>query len=43
MAGVRDGLIHRHFGVNLDVVWQVAVAELPQVASQLGRLLGDEP
>jgi len=43
MAGVRDRLIHHYFGVNLDVVWQVAVAELPEVASQLGRLLGDEP
>jgi hypothetical protein len=43
MAGVWDRLIHHYFGVNLDIVWHVAVAELPEVASQLGRLLGDEP
>jgi uncharacterized protein with HEPN domain len=22
MAGMRDKLIHRYFGVNLDVVWK---------------------
>lgn len=35
MAGVRDRLIHNYFGVNLDIVWQIATIELPQVASQL--------
>lgn len=35
MAGVRDRLIHHYFGVNLDIVWQIATIELPQVASQL--------
>jgi len=43
MAGVRDRLIHHYFGVNLDIVWQVAVAELPEVARKLDQLLGDEP
>ena len=31
MAGVRDRLIHHYFGVNLDVVWQIVVEELPKV------------
>ena len=35
MAGARDRLIHHYFGTNLDIVWQIATVELPQVASQL--------
>ena len=31
MAGVRDRLIHHYFGVNLDVVWQIATTELGPV------------
>ncbi|MFQ5614135.1 MAG: DUF86 domain-containing protein [Anaerolineae bacterium] len=42
MAGVRDRLIHHYFGVNLDIVWQIVVAELPKVASQLKRILDQE-
>jgi len=38
MAGVRDRLIHHYFGVNLDIVWQIAVAELPELASQLEKV-----
>jgi uncharacterized protein with HEPN domain len=35
MAGARDRLIHHYFGVNLDIVWQIATAELPKVIQQL--------
>jgi len=35
MAGARDRLIHQYFAINLDIVWQIATVELPQVASQL--------
>ena len=35
MAGARDRLIHHYFGTNLDIVWQIATVELPQVALQL--------
>ena len=42
MAGVRDRLIHHYFGVNLDIVWQIATAELPEVAPQLDRILADD-
>ncbi len=43
MAGVRDRLIHHYFGVNLDIVWQIAVAELPDVASQLAGIQDKGP
>jgi uncharacterized protein with HEPN domain len=36
MAAARDRLIHHYFGVNLDIVWQIVVNELPPVASRLG-------
>ncbi len=42
MAGVRDRLIHRYFGVNLDIVWQIASDELPKVASRIQEILKDE-
>ena len=38
MAGARDRLIHHYFGINLDIVWQIATVELPQVASQLEKI-----
>jgi uncharacterized protein with HEPN domain len=41
MAGARDRLIHHYFGINLDIVWQIATVELPQVVSQLAAT-GDE-
>ncbi len=37
MAGVRDRLIHHYFGVNLDIVWQIATVELPHVYLTLER------
>lgn len=42
MAGVRDRLIHHYFGVNLDIVWQIATSELPEVASQIQGILQRE-
>ncbi|RME09631.1 MAG: DUF86 domain-containing protein [Ardenticatenia bacterium] len=41
MAGMRDRLIHHYFGVNLDIVWQIVVDELPKVASRLEEILSD--
>lgn len=37
---MRDRLIHHYFGVNLDVVWQVASVELPEVLRQLSKDAG---
>jgi uncharacterized protein with HEPN domain len=35
MAAARDRLIHDYFGTNIDIVWQIATIELPQVFQQL--------
>jgi len=41
MANLRDKLIHHYFGVNLDIVWQVATAELPLLQPKLEAILLD--
>lgn len=45
VAGMRDRLIHQYFGVNLDIVWDVAHEELPKLLvhiSSIEELLQDE-
>ena len=42
MARVRDKLIHHYFGVNLDIVWQIMIVDLPQVAAQLEIIAIDD-
>ncbi len=39
IAGTRDKLIHGYFNVNLDVVWNVVVQELPSLKRHVRRLL----
>ncbi|MDH3600684.1 MAG: DUF86 domain-containing protein [Candidatus Tectomicrobia bacterium] len=42
LAGVRDRLIHHYFGVNLDIVWNIVIAELPDVALQIEEIMRSE-
>jgi len=39
IAGTRDKLIHGYFSVNLDVVWNVVVQELPSLKQHVRRIL----
>ena len=39
MAGLRDRLIHDYFGVNLDIVWQIASDELPAVQESIRGII----
>ncbi len=39
MAGMRDKMIHDYFGVNLEIVWQVARRELPSLRKEIEHIL----
>ena len=35
IAGTRDKLIHNYFGVNVDIVWDIAKNEIPLMSTKL--------
>lgn len=40
IAGLRDVLIHHYFGVDLNTVWNVIEKDVPQLATDVGAMLG---
>ncbi|MGH9204507.1 MAG: HepT-like ribonuclease domain-containing protein [Vicinamibacterales bacterium] len=40
IAGMRDKMIHEYFGVNLDLVWDAIMRDLPKLASEIETILG---
>lgn len=43
IAGMRDTLIHRYFGVKLDLVWQVVEKDLPAFKTRVEEILKQNP
>lgn len=41
IAGTRDKLIHQHFGVDLELTWQIIQGDLPDLKVQVQRILDD--
>lgn len=39
MAGMRDKLIHDYLGVDLDLVWEVVVQQVPDLKRRIDILL----
>ena len=42
MAGMRDRLIHGYFGVDYEVVWDVAVNKAPTLRDRLEAIVAAE-
>jgi len=42
IAGMRDKLIHGYFGVDFDIVWDVAANRAPRLRRQLEKILAEE-
>ena len=42
LAGMRDRLIHSYFGVDYEIVWDVAANKAAQLAPDIQQVLVDE-
>lgn len=41
---MRDKVVHHYFRINLEVVWQTAIQDVPQLLEQIGKIIpGDLP
>ncbi len=41
IAGFRDIVAHHYFGVSDEIVWDVVQNEIPLLAKQIERIIGD--
>lgn len=39
LSGMRDRLIHRYFGVNLDIVWSVSTRDLAELIPAIAKII----
>lgn len=42
ISGMRDKVIHHYFGVDYDIVWDVAVNKVPKLREQVESILMEE-
>ena len=42
MAGMRDPLIHGYFGVDYEIVWDVATGKAPELIEKIERVIQKE-
>ena len=42
MTGMRDRLIHGYFGVDYEIVWEVATEKAPDLRDAIGAILEEE-
>ena len=39
IAGIRDRLIHEYFGVDYEIVWDVATSKVPDLRAEVEKIL----
>ena len=39
MAGTRDKLIHHYFGIDFDIIWDIAKKDLPDLKEKIKKIL----
>ena len=42
MAGMRDQLVHGYFGVDYEIVWEVATEKAPKLREAVNRILEEQ-
>jgi uncharacterized protein with HEPN domain len=42
IAGMRDKVIHHYFGVDYEIVWDVAAGRVPRLRQQIAEILRRE-
>lgn len=38
MAGMRDVIIHQYFGINMKMIWEVIMKDIPRIKSKLKKI-----
>jgi uncharacterized protein with HEPN domain len=41
-AGLRDILIHKYFGVDLEILWDIIKNELPDFKKKIAKIISEE-
>lgn len=42
IAGLRDKLIHRYFGVDWDIIWDIICNKIPKLKTDVERIIEKE-
>lgn len=41
IAGTRDRMIHQYFGVDLDIIWNIIINDLPKLKQEILKIKYD--